>query len=344
VLCLALLFLSRTINRIFPLVTTLEMAVFTEISFDLAADLVSELGIGQLQTLQGIASGIENTNYFADTTQGHYVLTVFERLGFAQLPFYLHLMKHLASKGIAVPEPQAKRNGAILHTLLDKPVAVVNRLVGSHQLAPDAVHCASVGTMLARMHVAGLDFAFGQPNLRGLPWWEQTAPLVLPYLNPAQGALLTSELAFQQSLATTQAYSILPRGAIHADLFRDNAMFSGHQLTGIFDFYFAGIDTFLFDIAVCINDWCTDLSSGRLCEDRANSLVQAYHAQRPLHTDEHRLLPALLRAAALRFWLSRLWDYHLPRRASMLTAHDPAHFERILRQRVAQPWHPGWNL
>jgi homoserine kinase type II len=325
------------------------MAVYTEVSFDEAALLVARLGLGRLRALTGIRSGIENTNYFADTdgVDGEprsYVLTLFERLRFDELPFYLNLMQHLAARGIPVPGPKADATGAILHTLQGKPAAIVDRLRGSHRLAPEATHCASLGTMLAHMHAAGADFAMQQPNLRGLPWWNETVPVVRPFLTMDQRTLIDTELAFQQQLAASAAYATLPRGAIHADLFRDNAMFdaddSSDRLTGLFDFYFAGIDALLFDIAVCLNDWCIDLASGRLVEARAAVLVAAYHTVRPLTSNERRLLPAMMRGAALRFWLSRLWDLHLPRDASLLTAHDPTHFERVLRARVAEPWHP----
>jgi homoserine kinase type II len=319
------------------------MAVFTPVSFDQASALVSQLGVGQLVSLQSIAAGIENTNYFADTSQGHYVLTLFERLSAEQLPFYLHLMQHLAHKGIAVPNPQSNGAGHLVHQLCTKPAALVNRLSGGHQLAPDALHCQQVGSMLARMHLAGLDYLQTQPNLRGLAWWEEIVPLVAPYLNVAQHQLLLSELDFQQHLAASSAYQALPRGPIHADLFRDNVLFDGHELTGVFDFYFAGVDAFLFDIAVCLNDWCIDLVTGRLVQERAQAFITAYACIRALNANEHRLMPALLRAAALRFWLSRLWDFHLPRQASVLTAHDPDHFERVLRQRLAHPWHPNLN-
>jgi len=315
------------------------MAVFTEVSFAEAATLVSRLSIGELVMLNGIPAGIENTNYFADTTQGRYVLTVFERLGFEQLPFYLHLMKHLAACGIPVPDPQADADGEILHMLAGKPAALVNRLPGRHHLAPDAAHCASVGAMLARMHLAAADFPMHQPNLRGLAWWEETVPVVLPHLDATQHELITTELAYQQHLAASAQFAALPRGPIHADLFRDNVMFEDDRLSGFFDFYFAGVDTLLFDIAVCLNDWCIDLESGRLIDERANAFMSAYDAVRPLSGNELRLMPALLRAGALRFWLSRLWDLHLPRDATMLKAHDPAHFERVLRERIATPWH-----
>ena len=320
------------------------MAVYTEVSFDEAAALIARLSIGELKALQPIASGIENTNYFADTTRGRYVLTLFERLTHEQLPFYLQLMKHLAERGIPVPRPHGDAAGAILHTLKGKPAAVVDRLRGRHHLAPDAAHCAMVGDMLARMHFAAHDFPLMQPNLRGLAWWTETVPVVRPFVTPEQAALLDDELAFQQHFDASAAHQGLPAAAIHADLFRDNVMFDAgddgaDHLTGFFDFYFAGVDKLLFDIGVCLNDWCIDLDSGRLVEERAQAFMAAYDAVRPLTSAELRALPALMRAAALRFWISRLWDLHLPRDAHLLQPHDPGHFERVLRARVETPWH-----
>lgn len=315
------------------------MAVFTEVSLPEASELLQRLQLGTLTALRGIQGGIENTNYFATTDQGEYVLTLFERLSAEQLPFYLHLMKHLAHAGIPVPDPQADADGDILHRVAGKPAAVVNKLRGQSQLQPQAVHCAALGTMLARMHLAGQGFDRNQPNLRGLPWWNDTVPVVLPYLDAAQSTLLRAELAYQIHVAASSAYAALPRGPVHADLFRDNAMFEGEELTGFFDFYFAGVDTFLFDLSVCLNDWCIELASGAHDPARAAALLDAYQAVRPLTGDERALLPAMLRAGALRFWISRLWDYHLPREAALLTPHDPTHFERVLRQRVAHPLH-----
>jgi len=323
------------------------MAVFTEVSPAQAQALLDHLGLGQLQHLRGISAGIENTNYFVTSATprygGEFVLTVFERLSSEQLPFYLHLMKHLASHGVPVPDPQADEAGEILFEVAGKPAALVNKLRGGHQLAPDVFHCEQVGTRLAQMHLAGQDFPLHQPNLRGLTWWTETVPTVLPYMDAAPAELLKSELAWQQQLAASQTYAELPRGPIHADLFRDNVMFQGlpgrEQLSGFFDFYFGCVDTWLFDLCVCLNDWCIDLASGRLDEQRAAAFVRSYESVRPLNGAEHRLLPALLRAAALRFWVSRLWDFHLPRDASMLKPHDPTHFERVLRERIARPWH-----
>ena len=296
------------------------------------------LQLGNLLALTGIQGGIENTNYFVSCEGGEFVLTLFERLSAEQLPFYLYLMQHLARHGIPVPDPQANAHtGAVLHEVCGKPAAIVQRLAGKSQLAPQPVHCAAVGDMLARMHLAGRSYERQQPNLRGLPWWNDTVPLVLPHLDSQAAALLQAELAYQNAVAASSDYAALPRGPIHADLFRDNVMFDGERLTGFFDFYFAGVDTFLFDLAVCLNDWCIDLPSGQHDSARAEAMLAAYQAVRPLTDAERRLLPAMARAGALRFWISRLWDFYLPREASMLKPHDPTHFERVLRQRIAQP-------
>jgi homoserine kinase type II len=311
------------------------MAVYTEVSREETQSLFTALGLGEVTDLQGCQGGIENTNYFVDSSAGRFVLTLFERLSHEQLPFYLYLMKHLAQRGIPVPDPQANKDGDILLSVQGKPACVVNRLRGKSELAPSAEHCATVGAMLARMHLAGRDYSRQQPNLRALSWWNETIPVVLPYLDPSQAQLIQSELAYQNHVAASSAYAALPRGPVHADLFRDNVMFEGSELTGFFDFYFAGVDTFLFDLAVCLNDWCIDLATGKASHERQSAFLQAYGRVRPLETAERSLLPAMLRAGALRFWTSRLWDFHLPREASLLKAHDPTHFERVLRARLA---------
>ncbi|MDD5332860.1 MAG: homoserine kinase [Rhodoferax sp.] len=321
------------------------MAVYTEVSTEEVRALLQQLKLGELRALQGCSGGIENTNYFVtaqrDAQTRDYVLTLFERLTFEQLPFYLHLMKHLAERGIPVPNPSPNAQGRLVLEVKGKPAAVVNRLPGKNELSPGPVHCAAVAAMLARMHLAGRDFAMTQANLRGLPWWNETVPVVLPHLNAPQAALIRGELAYQNQVAASSSYAALPRGPIHADLFRDNVMFEvidgQPRLSGFFDFYFAGVDSWIFDVAVCLNDWCVDLQTGAHQARRADSFLAAYQSVRPLEPAERELLPAMLRGAALRFWISRLWDYHLPRQASMLKAHDPGHFERVLRARVTQP-------
>jgi homoserine kinase type II len=322
------------------------MAVFTEVSESSAQDLLTQLKLGELVELKGIQGGIENTNYFLTSSEGQFVLTLFERLTHAQLPFYLYLMKHLAQGGIPVPDPVSDKNGDILLTVEGKPATVVSRLQGKSELNPTPAQCAAVGGMLARMHLAGADYKRQQANLRGLSWWNDTVPVVLPFLNASQTALIQTELAYQNHIAASSAYTALPRGPIHADLFRDNVMFDGPaealELSGFFDFYFAGVDTWLFDVAVCLNDWCTHHTEDTLADGihdatKAQALLAAYQAVRPFSAPERQLLNPMLRAGALRFWTSRLWDFHLPRQASMLQPHDPTHFERVLRQRVAQP-------
>ena len=310
------------------------MAVFTPVSLDELAPWAAQFPIGRVHALTGIASGIENTNFFLSADGDEYVLTIFERLRFEQLPFYLNLMRHLAERGVLVPAPIASNSGDILHTLHGKPASIVSRLHGHWQASPQPVHCAEVGAMLAKMHLAAQDYPLYQPNLRGLAWWNETTPVVLPFLSADNQDLLRAEMHFQQALAASNLYHALPRGPIHADLFRNNVMFDGDRLTGFFDFYFAGCDTWLFDVAVTVNDWCIDLTSGQTDPARVRAMLDAYQAQRAFTPDEKQAWPAMLRGAALRFWLSRLADFYLPREAELLTPHDPAHFERILRHRI----------
>ncbi len=314
--------------------TSFPMAVFTPVSLDDVSQWITQFPLGKAVALKGIASGIENSNFFLTTERGDYVLTIFENLSFEQLPFYLQLMRHLAERGVLVPAPIANDQGELCVALHGKPAAIVSKLEGSSQMDPQPVHCGEVGAMLARMHLAAADFPLQQPNLRGLDWWNETTPLVLPYLSTENAHLLRAEMHFQEAFAGCDTYRQLQRGPVHADLFRNNVMFDGERLTGFFDFYFAGCDTWLFDVAVTVNDWCIDLASGELDEPRVRAMLAAYHTVRPFTPAEQTAWQAMLRAAALRFWLSRLYDYHLPREAEMLTPHDPGHFERILRERI----------
>lgn len=307
------------------------MAVYTELSADEVAAFFQTLGLGLPRSVRGITTGIENTNYFVNTDAEKYVLTLFERLTFEQLPFYLHFMQHLAARGMPVPDPVANVGGEILHALKGRPAVVVNRLPGESVTAPMASHCRSVGEVLARMHLAGTDYPRHQANPRGLQWWSEVVPVVGRCVSDAQRSLLLSELAFQKQIAASFTYEHLPKGPVHADLFRDNVLFDSGQLTGVIDFYFAGCDAFLFDIAVCLNDWCVDGRTGQQQDERTDAFLSGYESVRALTSAERTLLPAMQRAGAFRFWLSRLWDLHLPREAALLNAHDPAHFERILQ-------------
>lgn len=316
------------------------MAVFTPVSLDDLFDWITQFDLGKPLAIQGISSGIENSNFFLTTEKGEFVLTIFECLGFTQLPFYLELMRHLAERGVLVPAPIANRDGKILHTLHGKPACIVTRLDGASQLEPRPVHCAAVGGMLARMHLAAADFPIRQPNLRGLAWWRETTPVVLPYLPQDAQHLLRAEIHAQEAFAGSAVFDELPRGPVHADLFRNNVMFVDERLTGFFDFYFAGVDTWLFDVAVTVNDWCIDLDTGAIDPQRLQAMLSAYHAVRPFTAAEKAAWQITLQAGALRFWLSRLYDFHLPREAEMLTPHDPGHFERILRERIRNPVPP----
>jgi homoserine kinase type II len=322
------------------------MAVFTPIELGEISPWISqEFSIGEATDIRGIHGGIENSNFFLDTTKDckkqEYVLTIFERLSAAQLPYYLELMRHLANKGIPVPKPIENKRGEILFSLKGKPAAIVSKLPGLSRMQPEVKHCALVGDMLAKMHLAGKDFPQSQENLRSLGWWQQTIPLVLPHLNTAQKELLTHELRTQEDFFSSSNYDLLPQGASHCDLFRDNVLFdpqgsadtSNDQLGGFFDFYFAGTDKWLFDLAVTVNDWCLAQNKQDLDPARFDALMQAYQAVRPLTKEEQVSWPLMVRAAALRFWVSRLWDFYLPRDAQMLTPHDPTHFEHILLSR-----------
>jgi len=307
------------------------MSVYTPVT---AADLDAWLlrySAGGLSELTPIASGIENTNYFVTTERGRYVLTLYERLPATELPFYLNLMAHLARSGVEVPAPVADRTGAYFSLLNGKPAGLVMRVDGAPVMAPAAEHCTEVGTALARLHLASQAYRARLTNRRGPAWWRQAARAVRPHLNPDQAGLLDAEIRFQTGFGRGK----LPKGAIHGDLFCDNVLFAGPRVAGIIDFGFAATDFFAYDLAITVNDWCVT-EDGALDGDLTHAMLTAYSASRPLGEEERDAWPSLLRAAALRFWLSRLYDLHLPRSGELVHAHDPAHFERILRLRAAR--------
>lgn len=312
------------------------MAVFTSLSAEELKPWLAAYDAGELQLLTGIAAGIENSNFFLSTTRGEYVLTIFEKLTPAELPFYLGLTAHLEHGGIPCPGPVPDRAGRHFSLLKGKPAAIVRRLPGKSHMQPSDPDRASVAAMLARMHLAGRSYGAFQENPRGPHWWAVTAPRVMPFLDAGNQDLLADELRFQAS----HRLDALPRGPIHADLFRDNVLFDEGDLGGFIDFYFAGCDCLLFDVAVCINDWCITLegaATGELVEVQVRVFLDAYRAVRPFEAGEPAAWPVMLRAAALRFWLSRLYDFHLPRPGELITPHDPGHFERILKLRREVP-------
>lgn len=322
------------------------MAVYTDVQPEAAQALLAQLNLGPLKSLTPIGAGIENTNYFVQTAHAVWVLTLFERLSTAELPFYLQMMRHLADRGLPVPAPVPGPDGDLIHTLAGKPAALVNCLKGKDVVAPTLGQIRQAGTISARLHVAAADAPLRQPNLRGAQWREAAALLVAPHLQGAQAGLLRDELAHQRlSLASADALAA-PQGPVHADMFRDNVLFEGETLSGVIDFYFAGIDHWVFDLAVTLNDWCVDLSTGQLKAEAAQVLTEGYAAGRAdagqaVTAAEWRLLPAMRRMAALRFWLSRLADWHAPRAASLLTPKDPAHLERVLHDCRLRPWRPA---
>jgi len=312
------------------------MSVYTLVTPEELDAWLARYTVGALVELTPIAAGIENTNYFLTTTRGRWVLTLYERLPAEELPFYLNLMAHLARAGVACPAPEPDRSGALFSMLNGKPASVVTRVDGAPTPQPDAAHCASVGAALARLHVASSTYRARLTNRRGPGWWRQAARAVRPFLDDEQNAFLAEEIRFQTGFGKGR----LPKSAIHGDLFCDNVLFVGHRVSGIIDFGFAATDFLAYDLAITVNDWCivrTGEAKGALVPELVAALVGAYDAIRPLNSDERAQWSALLRAAALRFWLSRLYDLHLPRPGELVHAHDPAHFERILRDRVARP-------
>ena len=322
------------------------MAVFTEVPEDEARKLAQRLGLGELVDLRGIHGGIENTNYFLSTEQdgrrSEWVLTLFERLGFAQLPFYLHLMKHLAHRGIPVPDPQGDSDGDILHTLCGKPAAVVNRLPGHSELAPIAAHCAAVGEMLARLHLAGRDFDRSQPNLRGLDWWNETVPVVLPFLQPARPTCWPQRTGVPEPRGRLVRLGRRCRADPSTPTCSGTTCCSRAARSPASSTSISRCDRWLFDVAVCLNDWCIDLRTGvRTMRLGADAFLQAYQRVRPLAA---AATPAAARHAAGRraalLGVAAV-DFHLPREAALLQPHDPAHFERVLRERVARPVQAG---
>jgi homoserine kinase type II len=306
------------------------MSVYTSITADELKNFLTEYNAGELVRFTGIESGIENTNYFVTTTGGEYVLTIFEQHSKEELPFFLDLTAYLAEHDIPCAHPLANKDKHYLGTLKNKPAALVNRLSGSQAGLPTLKQCSAIGQVMARMHQASAGFDQARANPRGYTWRRETGEALHQKLSGDDLALLDQELENEASFIDLD----MPSGIIHADLFRDNALFDGDELRGVIDFYYACTDRFVYDVAIAVNDWCSN-GDGTLDSERSGHLLSAYQQVRAVTDTEREAWPAMLRSAALRFWLSRLYDMHFPRPGEMTHIKDPDAFRRILTHRAS---------
>ncbi len=294
------------------------MSVYTTVERDALAQWLAPLPVGTVLDYSPIAAGIQNSNYFVTTTEGRWVLTLFERIDPADLAFYLGLQAHLSARGIPCPNPVGT-SGTYWRALAGKPAALFNCLPGASLTQVEPTHCRHLGKVLAQIHLAGADYPDPQPNPCGATWRASTGRRLASLLSADERSRVLAELEFQSA----QDFTRLPRGIVHADLFRDNTLWLNDALTGVLDFYFAGEDALLFDIAVVANDWCADDAS-------LHALLTGYQEVRGLTTAERAAWPAMRRAAALRFWLLRLEAREHPRAGSVVTIKDPDEFGSLL--------------
>jgi len=304
------------------------VAVYTRVGRAALERFLEDYHVGGLVAFEGIRGGIENTNYAVDTTAGRYILTLFEVFGAAELERFLALMTWLAGRGFPGARPVPDRGGRTLRSLEGRPAALVVRLPGEGVKASAAAHCAAVGRVLATLHRIGADYPRTVPDIRGARWHLATARRLLPVLDRERAALLREELEHQRRVRRRGA----PRGVVHADLFRDNVLFEGERVSGVIDLYYACTGPLVYDLAVAANDWCARTDGG-LDPGRVRALLGAYAARRRLVPAEAGLWPAMLRAAALRFWLSRLHDAHFPRAGELTRTKDPEPLRTVLLHR-----------
>lgn len=312
------------------------MAIFTYISEDQVREFLQTYDIGQLVTLQGIAEGIDNSNYRLQTTQGVFILTLYEnRMKYGVRPtiedvsFFLGLMAHLAGKGLSCPVPVKARDGAALRHLAGRPAAIVTFLPGVSPRAISTAHCVATGAELARLHNAGADFSRRRTNDLSLEGWGRIIAALASRADEIEAGLqefLHEEYAF----LTTHWPQTLPSGVIHADLFPDNAFFQGDRLSGVIDFNFACTDFLVYDLAICLNAWCF-AADGAFDRAKAAAMAAGYQSVRGLSLVERQALPVLLRGGALRFLLSRLYDWVHRVEGALVTPHDPREYLAKLR-------------
>ncbi|RKQ96981.1 homoserine kinase [Kushneria sinocarnis] len=312
------------------------MAVFTPLSDDQVADFLERFDAGRLVRLEGVSGGTENSTFFVTTDRHALVLTLFEQGDQRELPFFVELLDHLAAHQLPVPGPLHDRQGIALQRLADRPALLFPRLPGEHPEQPTQAQCHAIGQTLGQMHALTRDFPVNRANPRDLSWIEQAAKRVMPYLDADEQQLMHEQIADFGRLLTPH---VLPRGALHGDLFRDNTLFDGERLGGVIDFYNGCTGDLLFDLAIVINDWCATAQTA-LHEARYHAILDAYAAQRPFTAIEREVWPVMLRMTALRYWLSRLLVVHVDPPAHTLTPRDPGEYLRLLRQRIEVPVPP----
>ncbi|MEJ0012218.1 MAG: homoserine kinase [Bauldia sp.] len=306
------------------------MAVYTEIPDEAFDAFMAKYDLGAVLSLKGIAEGVENSNYLLSTEQGQFILTLYEkRVDPADLPFFIGLMEYLAGRGISCPLPVRDRSGMALGMLAGRPAAIVTFLSGLGVRRPTAQHCGAVGEALARLHLAGDGFALKRKNALSVEGWRPLFEMCTGRADTVQmglGAEISDELGFLE----THWPSGLPSGVIHADLFRDNVFFLAGKLSGIIDFYFACNDMLAYDVAICLNAWCFEVD-GSLNVTKARALLGGYQAVRKFDADEIAALPLLARGSALRFLLTRLYDWLEVPEGALVVPKDPLEYYRKLR-------------
>lgn len=301
------------------------MSVYTSVSDDEMRAFLDDYDLGAFVSLQGIAQGITNSNYFVTTTSGRYVLTVFEVLQQEELPFFLNLNLHLSKKGVAVAAPVARKDGRLDSELAGKPACLVACLKGSDTALPTEAQCFNTGAMLAKMHLAAADFPEKMDNPRYDAWWTEACSRLQPVLSEEDARLLASEIAALQNNLGEH----LPSGIIHADLFKDNVLLDGENVSGFIDFYYACQGNFMYDLAIAVNDWART-ADNRLDTGLRDAFLAGYQSIRPLSDDEKRYFPTAQRAGCIRFWVSRLLDFHFPQEGEMTFIKDPNAFRNLL--------------
>ena len=306
------------------------MAVYTDVPTEAIATFLAGYDLGELLSYKGIAEGVENSNFLVHTSAGHYILTLYEkRVAVRDVPFFLALMEHLAARGITCPQPVKTRKGETLGTLCGRPAAIVTFLDGMWMRRPDASHCAAVGEALARMHLAGADFAGKRRNALSVDGWRPLCEQAAERADSVQHGL-RSAIADELTYLEKNWPHNLPVGVIHADLFPDNVFFLGNKLSGLIDFYFACTDTLAYDVAICLNAWCFEPDHSYNVT-KGQSLLGAYIKHRPLSDAELDALPLLARGAALRFLLTRLVDWLNVPAGALVRPKNPLEYFRKLR-------------